>query len=100
MHALSPSWVWHKLLHKNRQVDIIAAFVIYEYAITLGQEIEMFWKKKFTGATALFLLNRYLLMIDFTFNIGTIERSSEPVSILCNITMLFSLTYTRLCFQA
>ncbi|RDX51253.1 hypothetical protein OH76DRAFT_1481548 [Lentinus brumalis] len=40
--------------------------VFYEYAITLGQEVAMFWKRKFTGATALFLLNRYLLVLSST----------------------------------
>ena len=53
--------------------------VIYEYVITFGEEVELFWKKKFTGATALFVLNRYLLMLDYVFNIGTIERSSASV---------------------
>ena len=44
----------------------VTAFVFYEYAITLGQEIDMFWKRRFTGATALFLLNRYLLVLSST----------------------------------
>ena len=58
-----------------------AAFVIYDYIITLGQEIEMFWMRKFTGATALFLLNRYLVVLDYVFNIATIERTSSIVSL-------------------
>ncbi|KAI0738619.1 hypothetical protein C8Q80DRAFT_1275588 [Daedaleopsis nitida] len=36
----------------------VLAFVMYDHAITFGQEIEMFWMRKFTCATALFLLNR------------------------------------------
>ena len=44
----------------------VTALVFYEYAITLGQEIDMFWKRRFTGATALFLLNRYLLVLSST----------------------------------
>ena len=33
---------------------------MYEYLITLGHEIELFWKGRGTGAAALFYLNRYL----------------------------------------
>ena len=54
--------------------------MIYDYAITLGAEIDLFWTRKPTGATALFVLNRYLLVLDYIFNIATIERSSEIVS--------------------
>ncbi|KAI0738611.1 hypothetical protein C8Q80DRAFT_1124741 [Daedaleopsis nitida] len=54
----------------------VMALVIYDYAITIGQEVEMFWKRKFTGATVLYLLNRYLLVLDYIFDIATIERTS------------------------
>ncbi|KAI0794518.1 hypothetical protein C8Q74DRAFT_1365958 [Fomes fomentarius] len=71
---------YQSLFVDNACAFAVLAFVIYDYAITLGQEIEMFWKRKFTGATALFLLNRYLLVLDYIFNIATIERSSEARS--------------------
>ena len=54
--------------------------VIYEQFITFDQEVDLFWTRKPTGATALFVLNRYLLVLDYIFNIATIERSSEIVS--------------------
>ena len=54
--------------------------MIYDFAITLGAEINLFWTRKPTGATALFVLNRYLLVLDYIFNIATIERSSAIVS--------------------
>ena len=31
----------------------------YEWIITVGEEIDLFWTKKKSMATALFLLNRY-----------------------------------------
>ena len=37
--------------------------VIYEQFITFDQEVDLFWKRKFTGATALFLANRYLILV-------------------------------------
>ncbi|KAI0738618.1 hypothetical protein C8Q80DRAFT_1275587 [Daedaleopsis nitida] len=68
---------YQSLFVDNACAFAVLALVIYDYAITLGQEIEMFWRRKLTGATALFLLNRYLLVLDYIFNIATIERSSE-----------------------
>ena len=35
---------------------------MYEYAITFGLEVELFWKQKITSASALFFVNRYLVL--------------------------------------
>ncbi len=35
---------------------------MYEYLITVGAEVELFWTRKITGATVLFLTNRYLVL--------------------------------------
>ena len=35
---------------------------MYEYLITFSVEVELFWTKKFNGATVLFFLNRYLVL--------------------------------------
>ena len=35
---------------------------IYEYSITLREEISLFWMRKWSVATVLFLLNRYLVL--------------------------------------
>ncbi|KAI0704463.1 hypothetical protein C8T65DRAFT_741030 [Cerioporus squamosus] len=56
--------------------------VFYEYAITLGQEVLIFWKRRFTGATALFLLNRYLLVLSSTLIVVGETVSSEMVFLL------------------
>ena len=37
--------------------------VVYEYMITLGREVQLFWRRKLTGAAALFYLNRYLSLV-------------------------------------
>lgn len=42
-----------------------AALVAYEYMITIRQEVETMWMRKWTAATWLFLVNRYL-MITYT----------------------------------
>ncbi|TFK82801.1 hypothetical protein K466DRAFT_603385 [Polyporus arcularius HHB13444] len=40
-----------------------AVFVVYEYVITFGQEVDLFWKRRWTGASLLFFLNRYLALL-------------------------------------
>ena len=37
--------------------------IIYDYLITLGAEIRLFWNLKFSASTILFLANRYLSML-------------------------------------
>ncbi len=39
----------------------------YEYIITLDREINLFWNKKITGATVLFLVNRYSTLFYMTY---------------------------------
>ena len=59
---------------------LISALVLYDYLISLDQEVNLFWKRKFTGATVLFLLNRYLLLINYTLIFATTSHLSETVS--------------------
>lgn len=44
----------------------LAAFLIYDYVITIGQEVELFWTMQLTGASVLFFANRYITLL---FNI-------------------------------
>ncbi|RDX43900.1 hypothetical protein OH76DRAFT_1421720 [Lentinus brumalis] len=39
------------------------AVVLYEDAITIGREVELFWGKRLTAASVLYFLNRYITMI-------------------------------------
>ncbi|RPD53399.1 hypothetical protein L227DRAFT_568011 [Lentinus tigrinus ALCF2SS1-6] len=55
----------------------VTALVFYEYIYTIGQEVDLFWKRKFTGATALFLANRYLIMFGYILSISTVEKVSD-----------------------
>ncbi len=47
---------------------------IYDHILTVSQEVEYVWRRKFTAATVLFLANRYLalvnicLMLQITWN--------------------------------
>ncbi|PIL30402.1 hypothetical protein GSI_07588 [Ganoderma sinense ZZ0214-1] len=42
----------------------VATFVLilYDYYLTFGAEVELFWKKKISRASVLFFLNRYLVL--------------------------------------
>ncbi|KAF7800342.1 hypothetical protein EIP86_011592 [Pleurotus ostreatoroseus] len=40
----------------------LVALVAFDYVITIDQEVNMVWKKKWTAATWLFMTNRYLLV--------------------------------------
>lgn len=42
---------------------IVTAIIAYEYILTFRQEIDYFWKGKFTGASVLFFLTRYLAVL-------------------------------------
>lgn len=42
---------------------IRTALLLYDYLIALDKEVELFWSWKWTRATVLFMVNRYLVMI-------------------------------------
>ncbi len=35
----------------------------YEYVVTFGREVELFWKRRITVSSILFLVNRYLPLV-------------------------------------
>ena len=41
----------------------LAALSVFEHVITLDREIELFWKRKFSGAAVLFLMNRFIRLM-------------------------------------
>ncbi|KAM5541338.1 hypothetical protein V8D89_004892 [Ganoderma adspersum] len=38
----------------------VIALVIYEYLVTFGTEVQLFWGREVTGASVLFFVNRYM----------------------------------------
>ena len=60
------------------------ALVIYEYLITLRRETQLFWRGKWTGATVLFLFNRYLSLIVYICGFsGNAYISAQVRRFLC-----------------
>ena len=48
--------------HYTEDASLIAAMFVYECLITFGEEVDLFWTNRMTGATVLFLLNRWIVM--------------------------------------
>ena len=41
----------------------VVVLVIYEYIITFSTEFRLFWAREVTGASVLFFVNRYMLLV-------------------------------------
>lgn len=60
--------------------DGYVAFLLYDYAITFGQEVEFFWKRKANSGTILyFATGRYIALIWYTLNILGSASMSDKV---------------------
>ena len=54
--------------------------MLYELCITFSQELELFWNGKITGATFLFLANRYLTVVVQVCSLATSFLPSSAFS--------------------
>ena len=52
------------LSHPEHNADscTLPVLIFFEHIITTDHEINLFWKRKFSGAVVLFLTNRYLIL--------------------------------------
>ncbi|RPD62693.1 hypothetical protein L227DRAFT_609267 [Lentinus tigrinus ALCF2SS1-6] len=57
--------VYDSLYLSNRSGLAAFAFLVYEYAITFDQEVHMFWAGRWTGASILFFMNRYIPILAY-----------------------------------
>ena len=48
---------------------ILPAFFLYDSIITFDKEVELFWKRRFSGATALFVANKYLYLLQLLIDL-------------------------------
>ncbi|KAI9000922.1 hypothetical protein BD414DRAFT_405632, partial [Trametes punicea] len=77
----------------------IAAFVLvfYEYTITFDREVALVWGKKLTGATILFVLNRYLALLKYPICIVGLQPISDAVRNICSLLTCMQLAaFSRL----
>ncbi|PIL24668.1 hypothetical protein GSI_12552 [Ganoderma sinense ZZ0214-1] len=64
----------HKVLICYR-VD--AVIVLYDFALTTGDEVRLFWNRKLTGASVLFLLNKWINVLYFLFAVVGYFKMSD-----------------------
>ncbi|KAI0738627.1 hypothetical protein C8Q80DRAFT_1206545 [Daedaleopsis nitida] len=77
-------------LHRlEKYLDFCVMFTIfgYDYAITFGREVELFWRMKCTAATVIFLATRYLTLANVIIDIiQCLQTSSERCNVLVKIS--------------
>ena len=44
-------------------IRTLPVLIVFEHLITTDREIGLFWKHNFSGAVAIFLTNRYLILV-------------------------------------
>ena len=55
-----------------------SALFFYDYALTIPQEVNLFWRGGFSGATVLFLSNRYLHVLHYIL-VNMVEVHTDAV---------------------
>lgn len=66
------------------------ALVLYEHVITIRLEVQQIWKRGLSGATVLFILTRYITLINrllISLSLSSLQstkvrRSIKPMSVL------------------
>ena len=67
---IEPSWRDRRSTqHRYLKFYFGVVLVLYEFFITFTEEVELFWNGKITGATVLFLANRYLTIAAQVYNL-------------------------------
>ena len=63
----------------THMLRVNAVIVLYDFALTTGDEVRLFWGRRFTGATALFLLNKWVNVLYFLFAVAGYFEMSDAV---------------------
>ncbi|KAI0704487.1 hypothetical protein C8T65DRAFT_741045 [Cerioporus squamosus] len=72
---------YESIVVNNYCVVAASVFLLYEYVITVDREVDAFWYGAPTGASILFLSNRYLSFVVNTLNLVEFGHLSDEVSI-------------------
>lgn len=54
-------------MYSNRYTFPVTALLWFDFALTLPDEYRRIWKRKFSGATVIYLLMRYVAVIERIF---------------------------------
>ena len=59
----------------------MVALVIYEYLVTFSTEVQLFWAGEVTGASVLFFVNRYMLLVYALLTLSQLSPTIHTVSV-------------------
>ena len=62
----------------NRALPVL---IFFEHIITVDREIDLFWKHKFSVPAALFLTNRYLILVYSALNLVNLFDKSVSAEV-------------------
>ena len=80
--------------HRRRLLAhvFLTALVVYDFVITFDQEVASVWRRKFTAASLLFFINRYLNTL------GSLPISLLPFSVWTPSVSFFHFRLTTDCY--
>ncbi|KAI0718685.1 hypothetical protein C8T65DRAFT_737040 [Cerioporus squamosus] len=64
------------------------ALVLYEHVITLGMEVQQVWKREISGATVLFVLTRYMTLLNRVFVTISLSSIHSPEAVSTSILVV------------
>jgi len=83
---------------------LVSGLALYDYALTLEEEVEVIWRRRLTGPSVLFMLNRAFTLFYAVFTMlrqqnWTTSSSCQAIAIPSGISQLL-LYITWACFSA
>ena len=72
---------------------IYIALVIYEYLVTFTTEVQLFWVRELTGASILFFINRYLMLLYILAELWGYSPLTGTVSVSTSMLGLLNKSY-------
>ena len=60
----------------------VLVFFLYDYIITIGREVDLFWSRKITGASVLFLFIRYGTLVYKVLDLVSFGPMSDKVRLV------------------
>lgn len=73
---------------------IHTAVIIYEYLANLDAEVELFWRRKVTGASVVFFGNRYMMLVYALLDLLPYSRFIDNISVSMAYSILLTITQT------
>ena len=67
-----------------------AALIIYEFLITLDTEVRLFWGREITGASVVFFVNRYMMLVYAVFSMWEYSPLATSASVRQNTFQLYN----------